>query len=386
MIVFLIIGFFAVNVLWKWYYQNHWAQNITVELWFETDSVYAGQDTKLYEVIENRKKMPVPVLEVGFHTQRELDFAQMDNTNVSDYIYKRDIFSVLGNQKITREIPVKCTKRGKYTVSDADIATHTLLYEKRYSKAIGTCAGIYVYPKMTDVSEIMTVCERLSGTLQCSKRLYEDPFEFRTIRAYTTDDPMKAVNWKASAKTGSLMVNTFDSVQSQKAMLFLDVEDTGILKYEDLVEESIAIAATLLRKLLRKNMEAGFAWNGFICSETNNPETGSVQLPSNKRSMLAGVERMLAEYKKENEVQDFSEFIERLFLDVFSKNPLTDDTLLIIITKNLNVQLMEQIKKCVGDYQTLVVVPALRGDKAGFAFAAKHTDTLHVLVKEVERS
>ena len=72
MIVFLIIGFFAVNVLWKWYYQNHWAQNITVELWFETDSVYAGQDTKLYEVIENRKKMPVPVLEVGFHTQREL--------------------------------------------------------------------------------------------------------------------------------------------------------------------------------------------------------------------------------------------------------------------------------------------------------------------------
>ena len=182
------------------------------------------------------------------------------------------------------------------------------------------------------------------------------------------------------------MVNTFDSVQSQKAMLFLDVEDTGILKYEDLVEESIAIAATLLRKLLRKNMEAGFAWNGFICSETNNPETGSVQLPSNKRSMLAGVERMLAEYKKENEVQDFGEFIERLFLDVFSKNPLTDDTLLIIITKNLNVQLMEQIKKCVGDYQTLVVVPALRGDKDGFAFAAKHTDTLHVLVKEVERS
>ena len=64
-------------------------------------------------------------------------------------------------------------------------------------------------------------------------------------------------------------------------------------------------------------MEAGFAWNGFICSETNNPQTGSVQLPSNKRSMLAGVERMLAEYKKENEVQDFSEFIERLFLDVF---------------------------------------------------------------------
>lgn len=374
----LLLGMLLVSVLWEFYYKYQWSREVTVKLWFETDAVYAGQETKLYEVIENRKSMPVPVLEVGFHTRRELDFAGVENTNVSDYLYKRDVFSVLGRQKITREIPVKCTKRGRYLASDADITTHTLLYRKHYSKAIGTEAEIYVYPKMTDVSEIVTVCERMLGTLQCAKRLYEDPFAFRAIRDYTTDDPMKTINWKASAKTGSLMVNTFDSAQSQKAMIFLDVEDTGILKYEDLVEEEIALAATMMRRLLRQNIEVGFAYNG---------KNSDVFLPTNNRGKRIVLERLLAEYDKEDGADDFGELVKRLFSDTFIKNPLSEDTLLVFITKNLREPLLGCIRECVRERQTLVIVPVRRGGKDSVKDAVRQSkDNIRVLVKEVERT
>lgn len=381
MIILLLLGIFIVSMVWELHYKYQWSKNITVKLWFDNDAVYAGQETKLYEIIENRKGMAVPVLEVGFHTEKELDFADTENTNVSDYIYKRDIFSVLGRQKITREIPVRCTKRGKYEVSDADITTYTLLYRKYYSKGIETSAGIYVYPKMTDVSEIMTVCERMLGIVQCTKKLYEDPFAFRTIRSYTTDDPMKTINWKASAKTGSLMVNTFDSMQSQKAMVFLDVEDTGILKYEDLVEESIAMAATIIRKLLRQNTEVGFAYNG-----KNGIEADTVFAPTNRKGALIGLERILAQYRQENGAGNFGQLLQELFADIFSKKPLSDDTLLIIITKNLNHQLMEQIKECVGAHQTLIVMPIYRGDKNLVNNSIKSEENVRVLIKEVERA
>ncbi len=377
MITVFLLGVLLVGVLWKLYYQYQWAREVTVKLWFETDAVYAGQETKLYEVIENRKRMPVPVLEVGFHTRKELDFAEVENTNVSDYLYKRDVFSVLGRQKITREIPVKCTKRGKYLASDADITTHTLLYRKHYSKAIATEAEIYVYPKMTDVSEIVTVCERMLGTLQCAKRLYEDPFAFRTIRNYTTDDPMKTINWKASAKTGSLMVNTFDSAQSQKAMIFLDVEDTGILKYEDLVEESIALAATIMRRLMRQNIEVGFVYNG---------KNGEVFLPANNRGNRIVFERLLAEYDKEDGAGDFRQLITDLFSDLFVQKPLSEDTLLVFVTKNWNDQMRTLIGECVGEYQTLVIVPVYRGERHGLKDSAKSRDNICVLIKEVERT
>mgnify|MGYP001071249242 FL=1 len=378
MIFVMLLGALLVGAVWGIYYRCQWAKDVTVRLWFETDAVYAGQETKLYEVIENRKRMPVPVLEVGFHTRKELDFADVENTNVSDYLYKRDVFSVLGRQKITREIPVKCTKRGRYLASDADITTHTLLYRKHYSKAVGTEAEIYVYPKMTDVSEIVTVCEHMLGAVQCARRLYEDPFAFRTIRSYTTDDPMKSINWKASARTGSLMVNTFDSVQSQKAMIFLDVEDIGILKYEDLVEESIALAATVMRRLIRQNIEVGFVFNG---------RGSDVFFPENNRKNRIAFERMLAEYDREDGAEDFGQLARRLFSDTFVKKPVSEDTLLLFITKNLKEPLMECIRECAGEHQTLVIVPVPRGERSALREAARSDrDNVFVLAKEVERT
>ncbi|MDE6939354.1 MAG: DUF58 domain-containing protein [Lachnospiraceae bacterium] len=378
MIFVMLLGALLVGAVWGIYYRCQWAKDVTVRLWFETDAVYAGQETKLYEVIENRKRMPVPVLEVGFHTRKELDFADVENTNVSDYLYKRDVFSVLGRQKITREIPVKCTKRGRYLASDADITTHTLLYRKHYSKAVGTEAEIYVYPKMTDVSEIVTVCEHMLGTIQCARRLYEDPFAFRTIRNYTTDDPMKSINWKASARTGTLMVNTFDSVQSLKAMIFLDVEDTGILKYEDLVEESIALAATVMRRLIRQNIEVGFVFNG---------RGSDVFFPENNRKNRIAFERMLAEYDREDGAEDFGQLVRRLFSDTFVKKPVSEDTLFLFITKNLKEPLMECIRECAGEHQTLVIVPVPRGERSALREAVRSDrDNVFVLAKEVERT
>ncbi len=382
MIIVLLLGILLVSVLWEGYFRYWWSREIVVKLWFDTDAVYAGQETKLYEMIENRKTMPVPVLEVGFHTRKELVFVDVENTNVSDFCYKRDVFSVLGWQKITRVLPVRCTKRGKYVASDADIMTHTLLYRKRYTKDISTEAVLYVYPKMTDVSEIMTVCESLLGTLQCAKQLYEDPFAFRSIRDYTMNDPMKSINWKASARTDSLMVNTFDSVRSQKAMIFLDVEDRGILRYESLVEESIALAATLFRKLSRQGTDVGFVYNG-----NSGQANRQIMLPENNRGKLIAFERMLAEYDQEEGAEAFEQLLQHLFEKVFVERPLTGDTLCLFITKNLNDALFEQIRTWAGEQQTLIVVPVYSGEKtAGHNANIKSKDNVQVLIKEVERA
>lgn len=379
MFLFLLLAIVMVGVLWDFYYKKVWRKGVDVKLWFDADTLYAGGQTKLYEVIENRKRTPLPILEVGFHTKKELDFADTENTSVSDYIYKRDVFSVLGRQRITREIAVDCKKRGHYAVSDADLTTHTLLYKKTYSVGIETDASIYVYAKMTDVSEIMTVCERMLGTLQCAKRLYEDPFAFRTIRSYTTDDPMKAINWKASAKTGTLMVNTFDSVQSQKVMIFLDVSDTGILKQEDLVEENIAIAATLARKLLRQSIETGFAWN--------SADGGEWILPTNKKSVLIGLERELADYDAAKGTILFSELVTGK-KEMWEK--LTDDTLLVVITKNLNEALWNILKEKSKDYAVLVIETLYRGEQQFASTKELMSNSMpnlnmRVLVREVER-
>ncbi|MBQ7944746.1 MAG: DUF58 domain-containing protein [Lachnospiraceae bacterium] len=341
MIAVLLIGIIVIYIGWRRYYQKHWSCSFDARVQFAEGYVYAGEHTKLYEVVENRKRLPVPVLEVLFSARKELVFKDTENTNVSDYIYKRDIFSALGYQKITRQIDVVCTRRGYYTIDEVELKSYSMLYDKRYGIRIPNQTSLYVYPAKADISDIMMICEKMLGTLQCAKHLYEDPFAFRSIREYTLTDPMKTINWKASAKTGNLMVNTFDSALSEKVMIYLDIEDSGILKQDELVEDSISVAATLVRKLIAQGIEVGLYMNARY-------EDGSfLRLePDSGRMQTDRVEKALALYQTEQGYIPFEKCLE-----VPPK-----DAVLVLISKNISV---EQVKEFAGTEQfTIWIQPA----------------------------
>ncbi len=336
MIAVLLIGVIIIYIGWRSYYRKYWSRSFDARVQFSQDYVYAGEHTKLYEVVENRKRLPVPVLEVLFSARKELVFKDTENTNVSDYIYKRDIFSALGYQKITRQIDVICTRRGYYTIDEVELKSYSMLYDKRYGLRIPNQTALYVYPARADISDIMMICEKMLGTLQCAKHLYEDPFAFRSIREYTLTDPMKTINWKASAKTGSLMVNTFDSALSEKVMIYLDIEDSGILKQDELVEDSISVAATLVRKLIAQGIEAGLYMNAKY-------EDGSfLRLePDSGRMQTDRVEKALALYHSEQGYVSFAQCLEQP----------PRDAVLVVISKNIS---MEQVTELAETEQFLI--------------------------------
>lgn len=349
MLSILIVSILLVIALWNYWYHKKWDEKVKVSVRFQEESVYAGEQTKLIEVIENHKKMPVPVLEVGFHTKKELDFQDTDNTSVSDYLYKRDIFSILGWQKITRQIAVKCKKRGFYEIKEIDLYSYSLLHSKRYAKTKANEASIFVYPARTHVEDLVLICESLSGTVQCAKHLYEDPFAFRSIREYTLEDPMKTLNWKASAKTGKLMVNTYDSALIPKAMIFLDLEDGGILKHEELIEESISIVTSLAGKLLKKGMEVGFLSNGKLDGK-------EMLLPlANKSNQIFQLERMLALYQEKENCRDFGQ----LLTGYQKEHPeIAREAVLVFVSKNAKQSYYEIMQEMLGkEGQGLWVCP-----------------------------
>lgn len=332
MFILLILGILLLELGWTAYYRLNWHRQLQATLQFEEEHVYAGEPAHLIEIIENHKVLPVPVLEVRFHTRKELDFHTENNTAVSDYIYKRDIFAVSGKQRIIRKLTLDCTKRGFYRMEGVGVTAYSTMFKKRYSKDIDCDTALYVYPKMVKVSDIVVTCERMLGTMQCAKHLYEDPFAFRSIREYTITDPMKTINWKASAKSGNLMVNTFDSAIAEKVMIYLDVEDTGILRQEELVEESIAVAASLARKLLSCGMEVGIAANakveGYADYFRLEPQGGKVHLHQ--------IEQALASYKPNDMMLsrnvDDSEKMTIPYERILNAPP--KDCILIFISKN----------------------------------------------------
>lgn len=304
MIIIFLAGILAVFLVWTVYYRRHWGEGLRAELAFGQDFLYAGEQTFITEKIENAKRMPVPILEAAFRIQKEIQFLDLENTAVSDFTYKRDVFSVLGNQRITRKLPIECKKRGYYQIERVDFTTYSLLHSCLYMMEQPEEKSLYVYAKRTNVSELVLCCEKILGARQCARKLYEDPFAFRGIREYTITDPMKTINWKASAKSGELMVNTFDSTLTERVMIYLNVADEGIIKHENLIEEGISVAASLAQKLIGKGMEVGIALNAEGEKYCHSPAGG--------RGHLTSIERMLAELGSKDKVISFKSILKEL--------------------------------------------------------------------------
>lgn len=367
MIIVLLIGILIVMTVCKLLYQRLWAKELSVELAFHQPYVYAGEWTQLSEKIENRKRFPVSPVEVRFRMKKGIQFREAENTSISDCVYKRDIYSLVGNQRITRTLHLECMKRGLYTIEDVTLVTYPLLQKKIYEKAQPTDAQIYVYAKRTDVSAILRTCESLLGDRESNRKYLEDPFAFASIREYTMQDPMKNINWKASAKTGGLMVNTYTSMQNERMMIYLDIEDRGILKKEHLKEDSISVAATLFQKLLNKGTEVG------ICVNLYDEEKKDVLYlpPSRKKSQRTRLEQILADDWQDERIAD----MEKMF-----EYPL-GDAIPVMISKNITEQRVRRIEEFIGSKSRGIwVVPYEKGECPDV-----HSEQFTFVKREVDR-
>ncbi|WP_455714502.1 DUF58 domain-containing protein [Anaerosporobacter sp.] len=350
---------------WKVYFKKNWDKNIVVYMNFLQNYVYEGEQTQLIEKIENRKRIPIPVLEVYFRLRRELSFRDMENIQISDFTYRRDIFSMLGNQRITRRLTIDCMKRGYYEISKMNYKAYSLLYRDMYIREKPVNTNIYVYAKRTDVSNILLASAKIMGTLQCARQIYDDPFAFNSIREYTITDPLKTINWKSSAKTGNLMVNTFESTITESIMIYLDVEDIGIYQYDPLIEEGICVAATLTDKLINKGMEVGLCVN---MKEKEKKETIRIE-PEGGTNQLHKIERVLSLLSAEEEVVSFEEIL---------NNP-PKDAIVIVISKNVS-KYQQMLESFVGkEKQGIWVVPFSKEEVC----KADTPGNLHVVKREV---
>ncbi len=401
MISLFFLGFLLLMVLWNLYYTSHWSKNLTVSLHFLQNFVYAGEQAQMTERIENRKRLFLPILEVAFHMDRRLVFLDCENTNVSDFVYKRDIFALLGSQRVTRTLTLHCTGRGYYRIGESRLTTYSLLHTRRCSTDCPADTDLYVYAARTDVSDILVSCERLMGSLQCAKRLYEDPFAFSSIREYTPTDPMNTINWNASARTGSLMVNTFESTLTEKVMLCLDLEDSGILKEEHLIEDSVSVAASLAQRMLARGMEVGLCVNTG-CAATDDHKTAADShtssapddsvsrmtyiAPAGGRRQLESVERLLARCKSCDRPVPFpalpNETDGRSQSGHMSSSDRPEDAVLILISKNA-AQKLAAIEAFTGrEQEAILVVPYTKND----ACDIRTPENIRLIRREVERN
>jgi len=140
--------------------------------------------------------------------------------------------------------------------------------------------------------------------------------DFKEIRDYVTGDPVKFINWKATARIGRPLVNEFEKEGKKSVLFIVDARDNmkaGIC-CESPYEHAINLIVSMTHAFLRKDYQVGLYLLG--AKTLIPPSTGPKQLYTIVRTML-DFERL------QTEEEGLEDAVERLRRTILQHKPLT---------------------------------------------------------------
>lgn len=330
-LLFALLCFLIVGVLQGQIYKRYWDKNLSVELKFQTLECVEGEKNLLKEVITNAKKLPLPILHVKFRTSRTFLFDNEENSAVSDYYYRDDIFTVQGQQIVTRQLSFVCSKRGCYMINDISLVSNDLLFSRILVNTHPTDTLLYVFPAKLDLSDLAIPYESITGDFITKHHLLEDPFEFRGIRDYQPYDSMRSINWKSSAKYNSLLVNTYHSTSSRQIKIYLNLEKHALIVKDDILEYAIRIASTLAHQFISDQVPISLETNGCDLFTKNRIYIGA----GSGNAHSNAIDRNLARIDVTQKPTDFLALLKEIMTPEEDNN-----TYYVIISNNRKPELM----------------------------------------------
>lgn len=271
----LILAAIIIILIESWLTMKFGLSRVTIERSFDTLHANFGQSIHLIERISNRKLIPIPWLKVESRIDGGLQFGLQEDMNILQGEFHISIFTMLPYTRITRTHNVKCRRRGYYYLKSAALTARSITGSISSMKDETTDARLYVFPQLLTLPEMHLPSHSWQGDRVVRRWILEDPFIRSGIREYTPSDPMKNINWKASARFGALQVNQYDPTARHRLMILLNVDTKAtqwtITSEPERVEYGISVIATILEYAFKNMIEAGFGSNGFLKDMEKEP-------------------------------------------------------------------------------------------------------------------
>ena len=228
------------------------------------EHIFAGQPVRAMVELENEKlTLPSFSLRVEAAKSKQARAAAMLETPVYfPYLPKHD--------RVQQTIPVTFPRRGVYRQEAFRIVTRFPFGFLRKARQLNLKTEALVYPSVEPTAEYLQILPGLQGALESlTKGRGQDLY---ALRDYLPTDSARHVHWKASARSGSLMVREFTREDDCRILLVLDPhlspEDASLLKLSIPVtinrfERAITICASLAWHFYENNSLLQFRSAGF---------------------------------------------------------------------------------------------------------------------------
>ncbi len=171
-----------------------------------------------------------------------------------------------GYETVTRRFTLACGHRGVYAFGPAVLRSQDPLGLYRGVRDVPEKDTLIVYPKILPLSADGLRDLYPFGKNPRSSWIHQDPLFLKMMRPYQPQDPLKHVDWKATARTGQLQTRVFDMAFGHRVMLCLNLVTLknpwdGI--DTSLFESLITTASSIAQELMSQGFSVGLVSNGI---------------------------------------------------------------------------------------------------------------------------
>jgi uncharacterized protein (DUF58 family) len=151
-------------------------------------------------------------------------------------------------------------RRGLYQQAAFGLATRFPFAFLVKTRRLPLAREIIVYPAVEPADEFFEVLPLITGEFATFTRGRGS--DLYRIREYAPEDSARHVDWKATAKSGSLKVREFSREDERKLRIVFDNPAAGILPEKN-YEDGVALAASLSWHFAGENTEMSFVAPGY---------------------------------------------------------------------------------------------------------------------------
>ena len=209
------------------------------------EHIFAGQAVRAMVELENEKlTLPSFSLRVEAAKTKQAQAAILETPVYFPYLPKHD--------RVQQTIPVTFPRRGVYRQEAFRIVTRFPFGFLRKARQLNLKTEALVYPSVEPTEEYLEILPGLQGALESlTKGRGQDLY---ALRDYQPMDSARHVHWKASARSGSLMVREFTREDDCRILLVLDphlsADESAALKpgvpaTNERFERAVTICASL---------------------------------------------------------------------------------------------------------------------------------------------
>ena len=219
-VVVLIVG--AISRLWARYI----FRRVNVRSSLSEARAFQGEQVELRFEIENRKPLPLPWFDLRVAISEELEIEGEELPAASapglNWLTRRGALGWYERRRWRMQVGAR--ERGQFQIGPSQLHSADILGIFPRHREAPEITPFIAYPRVFALDDLGFPADRPLGDSKGRNRIFEDPLRIAGLRDYEPGDPLRRIDWKATARHGELQSRVYEPSAVQHLYVLLNID------------------------------------------------------------------------------------------------------------------------------------------------------------------